>query len=95
MVLFFQVQVRQDPVSVKNTEKQSYLTHYTMAPSLTETVALRAPTFSVPFKTDAGHNKENLIGYKYEKEAELKGTDKLPPASFPNYLPVWDNETER
>lgn len=66
-----------------------------MAPSVTETVSLRAPTFSVPLKSDAGHNKENLIGYKYEKEAELKGTDKLPPASFPNYLPVWDNETAR
>lgn len=66
-----------------------------MAPALTETVALRAPTVSVPLKTDAGYNKENLIGYKYEKEPELKGTDKLPPASFPNYLPVWDNETER
>ena len=66
-----------------------------MAPSITETVGLRAPTFSVPLKTDAGHNKENLIGYKYEKEAELKGTDKIAPASFPNYLPVWDNETQR
>ena len=68
---------------------------FSMAPAVTETVSLRAPTFSVPLKSDAGHNKENLIGYKYEKEAELKGTDKLPPASYPDYLPVWDNETER
>lgn len=66
-----------------------------MAPGLTETVALRAPTVAPPLKADAGHNKENLIGYKYEKEREIKGTDKLPPASYPNYLPVWDNETER
>lgn len=66
-----------------------------MAPSLTETVSLRDPTFTVPLKTEAGHNKENLIGYSYEKEAELKGTEKIAPASFPNYLPVWDNETER
>jgi sulfonate dioxygenase len=66
-----------------------------MAPGLTETVALRAPTVASPLKADAGHNKENLIGYKYEKEREIKGTDKLPPASYPNYLPVWDNETER
>ncbi|KAJ5118663.1 hypothetical protein N7526_010300 [Penicillium atrosanguineum] len=66
-----------------------------MAPSITETIGLRAPTFTVPLKTDSGQNKENLIGYKYEKETELKGTDKVAPASFPNYLPVWDNETER
>lgn len=65
-----------------------------MAPSLTETVSIRAPPVST-LKADAGFNKENLIGYKYEKEAELKGTDKQPPASYPNYLPVWDNETER
>ena len=66
-----------------------------MAPSITENVSLQAPTASAPLKTDAGHNKENLIGYKYLKEAELRGTNKLPPASFPHYLPVWDNETER
>lgn len=66
-----------------------------MAPSVTETVSLRAPTFTVPLKSDAGHNKENLIGYAVDKEAELKGTDKIAPVSFPNYLPVWDNETER
>lgn len=66
-----------------------------MAPSVTETVSLRAPTFTVPLKSDAGHNKENLIGYEVDKETELKGTDKIAPVSFPNYLPVWDNETER
>ena len=66
-----------------------------MAPGLTDNVGLRAPTTVVPLKSDAGHNKENLIGYKYEKDHELKGTDKLPPATYPEYLPVWDNETER
>ncbi|OQE29621.1 hypothetical protein PENSTE_c002G03622 [Penicillium steckii] len=66
-----------------------------MAPALTETVGLRDATFRVPHKTDAGHNKENLIGYAYEKDAELKGTDKIAPATYPNYLPVWDNETAR
>ena len=25
-------------------------------------------------------------------EKELTGTDKFAPASFPHYLPVWDNE---
>ncbi|KAJ5738385.1 hypothetical protein N7493_001540 [Penicillium malachiteum] len=70
-----------------------------MAPAVTDDHAvqagLRSTTFVVPLKTDTGHNKENLIGYKYEKEAELQGTEKITPASFPNYLPVWDNETER
>lgn len=28
----------------------------------------------------------------YSREAELKGTKQAPPASYPNYLPVWDNE---
>jgi sulfonate dioxygenase len=67
-----------------------------MAPSLVENVALRtAPVTKL--KTDAGFNKENVIGYGevYSHENEVKGTEKQPPASFPNYLPVWDNETER
>ncbi|RAK96195.1 TauD/TfdA dioxygenase family protein [Aspergillus ibericus CBS 121593] len=69
-----------------------------MAPSLVEETPLSlrsAPQAAL--KTDAGFNKENLIGYgeAYKHESELKGTEKQPPASFPNYLPVWDNETER
>ncbi|KAF7163462.1 hypothetical protein CNMCM5623_008363 [Aspergillus felis] len=67
-----------------------------MAPSLVEKVALRtAPVTKL--KTDAGFNKENVIGYGevYKHENEVKGTEKQPPASFPHYLPVWDNETER
>ena len=66
-----------------------------MAPSLTETVSLRAPPVALPLKADGGFNKENLIGYKIEKDVELKGTDKVAPVSYPEYLPVWDNETER
>ena len=66
-----------------------------MAPALTETAGLRDSTFKTPHKTDAGFNKENLIGYKYDKDPELKGTDKIAPAAYPNYLPVWDNETAR
>lgn len=67
-----------------------------MAPSLTETLPVRAPPVAT-LKTDAGFNKENLIGYgeAYSHNDEIKGTAKQPPASFPNYLPVWDNETER
>ena len=67
-----------------------------MAPSITETVSLRtAPT--KPLRTEGGHNKENFAGLKstYNHDDEIKGTAKQPPASFPNYLPVWDNETEK
>lgn len=69
-----------------------------MAPSVTETTTLpvRAPQVTT-LTTDAGFNKENLIGNgeTYSHEAEIQGTTKQPPASFPNYLPVWDNETEK
>ncbi|OOF96748.1 hypothetical protein ASPCADRAFT_4788 [Aspergillus carbonarius ITEM 5010] len=69
-----------------------------MAPSLVDATPLSlrsAPNAAL--KTDAGFNKENVIGYgeAYKHDHELKGTEKQPPASFPNYLPVWDNETER
>ncbi|PYH41927.1 TauD/TfdA dioxygenase family protein [Aspergillus saccharolyticus JOP 1030-1] len=69
-----------------------------MAPSITETatISLRAKPVS-GLKTDSGYNKENSIGYAevYKHDGEVKGTEKQPPATFPNYLPVWDNETER
>ncbi|OJJ99284.1 hypothetical protein ASPACDRAFT_29468 [Aspergillus aculeatus ATCC 16872] len=69
-----------------------------MAPSITETptLSLRAKPVSA-LKTDSGFNKENSIGYAevYKHDDEVQGTEKQPPASFPNYLPVWDNETER
>lgn len=70
-----------------------------MAPSVTETtnLSVRAAPAPTPLKTDGGFNKENIIGYgeAYSHENEIKGTAKQPPASFPNYLPVWDNETEK
>lgn len=66
-----------------------------MAPSVTETVTVQAPAATLPVKMEDGHNKENFIGYTCEMEREINGTAKLPPASYPHYLPVWDNETER
>ncbi|KKK12133.1 hypothetical protein AOCH_000702 [Aspergillus ochraceoroseus] len=65
-------------------------------PSLAEPISLRAPPKSL-LKTEGGYNKENLIGYgeAYKHDDEIQGTVKQPPASFPSYLPVWDNETER
>ncbi|KAL4992047.1 hypothetical protein BDW68DRAFT_184409 [Aspergillus falconensis] len=55
---------------------------------------LRAPIKTL-LKTNAGHNKENVIGYgeTYKHADELKGTVKQSPTSFPHYLPVRD-ETE-
>ncbi|KAJ9293097.1 hypothetical protein DTO271G3_8041 [Paecilomyces variotii] len=67
-----------------------------MAPSAVETLPVRAAPTSKA-KLDASWNKEGLIGYgeAYVHDKEVKGTEKQAPASFPNYLPVWDNETER
>lgn len=67
-----------------------------MAPAPVESLPVRTTPIA-QLKHDAGTNKENIIGYKsaYVHENEIKGTGKQPPASFANYLPVWDNETER
>ncbi|KAJ9272528.1 hypothetical protein DTO212C5_1255 [Paecilomyces variotii] len=67
-----------------------------MAPSAVETLPVRAAPVSKA-KHDASWNKEGLIGYgeAYIHDKEIKGTENQAPASFPNYLPVWDNETER
>ena len=68
-----------------------------MAPSIAETIPIRTQPIPSKLSTDAGHNKENLIGYAgtYSHETEIKGTKEQPPASFPNYLPVWDNESSQ
>ena len=68
-----------------------------MAPSITETVPIRTQPLPSKLNTDAGYNKEDLSGYArtYTHETEINGTQKQPPASFPNYLPVWDNETSQ
>ncbi|KAL1986690.1 hypothetical protein VTN96DRAFT_5895 [Rasamsonia emersonii] len=66
-----------------------------MAPSLVETVPLRAAT-TIKAKVTEGFNKENVgVTSSYDEKKELNGTEKHAPASFPHYLPVWDNETER
>lgn len=68
-----------------------------MAPSLIEPVSVRAETKLKSSKIETGFNKEGVVGLQeaYVHEDEIKGTKKQPPASFPHYLPVWDNETER
>lgn len=63
-----------------------------MAPALVDSLPVReAP--EKPKYTE-GFNKEAFISVStsYDNEAELKGTASQPPATYPNYLPVWDNE---
>lgn len=31
----------------------------------------------------------------FDSAGELKGTENQPPASYPNYLPVWHNESTK
>ena len=69
-----------------------------MAPSVAETEIRSVPLRAAPdasLKTDGGFNKENVVSYYSTNNEEAKGTAKQPPVSFPNYLPVFDNETER
>lgn len=67
-----------------------------MAPSAVKTTAIRAAPVSMS-KINESFNKEFFIGLEesYGYQDEIKGTVKQPPASFPHYLPVWDNETGR
>lgn len=58
-----------------------------MAPAVIETPP-------ADYKSGVGAYKEfGLGGPKFfQKELELKGTEKHLPAKYPHYLPVWDNE---
>ncbi len=57
-----------------------------------------APTFTPSASEAPRHQIGGIGGYKelapvsYSAETELNGTDRFKPASFPHYLPVWDNE---
>ncbi|ORY13567.1 hypothetical protein BCR34DRAFT_510846 [Clohesyomyces aquaticus] len=61
-----------------------------MAPALVETPQAAA-TYA---KNGTGEYKEAYIGgpKAYRLDAELKGTEKQPPAKYPKYLPTWDSE---
>lgn len=67
-----------------------------MAPALLQSFETR-PLRTPDSKPTGLYNKElaNGLAFAYDGKNELEGTEKEPPASFPNYLPVWDNETER
>jgi sulfonate dioxygenase len=70
-------------------------TIYIMAPALVEQVVEQQTV--VGYKSGVGQYKEAAFGGPkvFRKDLELRGTDKHAPARYPNYLPVWDNETEK
>jgi sulfonate dioxygenase len=66
-----------------------------MAPALVEQVVEQHTV--VGYKSGVGQYKEAAFGGPkvFRKDLELRGTDKHAPTRYPNYLPVWDNETEK
>ena len=59
-----------------------------------------APNFAPSASEAPRHQLGGIGAYKelapvsFSRETELKGTDRFKPASFPHYLPVWDNEKD-
>ena len=59
-----------------------------------------APSFTPSASEPRRHQIGGIGAYKdlgavsFSKETELNGTDKFKPASFPAYLPTWDNEKD-
>ncbi|RAQ99404.1 alpha-ketoglutarate-dependent taurine dioxygenase [Stemphylium lycopersici] len=62
-----------------------------MAPALVETVPEQP---NLDWKSGVGPYKEFGFGGPkvYQKDLELRGTEKHAPSKYPHYLPVWDNE---
>jgi len=61
-----------------------------MAPGLIET-----ETHSLPLRAEVPAPVKEAFNYgpkAYREDRELNGTAAQPAASYPNYLPVWDNE---
>lgn len=59
-----------------------------------------APSFTPSASEPRRHQFGGVGAYKelapvsYSKETEINGTDKFKPASYPHYLPTWDNEKD-
>lgn len=64
-----------------------------MAPALVEDpLRIREPV-TAKANVKESFNKEFVIGGQgYDKSSETQGTATQPAASYPDYLPVWDNE---
>jgi sulfonate dioxygenase len=67
-----------------------------MAPALIETPQdTSAEKIYVKDKLEEGYKEAFAQGPKTTNyDNELKGVGKHPPARYPNYLPVWDNEKD-
>lgn len=65
-----------------------------MAPALVDPLPIREQPSAAKANIKENFNKEFFIGGReaFDNESETKGTAAQPPASYPNYLPVWDNE---
>lgn len=75
---------------------KSIYSKYIMAPSK---VDLPHRPVEISDSPDDGPGVKDLVGPKeafiggpesYSKKAEEQGTSRQPPASYPNYLPIWD-----
>ena len=66
---------------------------FAMAPGLVDPPQ---PVSSPVTQKDLTGPKEAFIGGPsvYSKDNEEKGTERHPPATHPNYLPIWDAETK-
>ncbi|KAK2748420.1 hypothetical protein FQN55_004358 [Onygenales sp. PD_40] len=66
-----------------------------MAPSLVETETSEVRSLKVTANTLNYKHVADVGPRFYNDEREVKGTDRSPPATYPNYLPVWNNETSK
>ena len=67
-----------------------------MAPALVETVTETKPDYDYTNSGTGAYKVAFNTGPKaFKKDNELQGTEKQPPAKYPNYLPVWNNETSQ
>lgn len=58
---------------------------------MTSTAPQTASAPQSQYRGAVGAYKDFQI-HKLNKESELNGTDKFAAASFPHYLPTWENE---
>lgn len=56
------------------------------------TSAAAPPTAGLPENRGAVGAYKDFQIHKLNKDVELYGTDKFKPASYPHYLPSWENE---
>lgn len=63
-----------------------------MTPSLVDTKPARLVAFSKFSDPPAVKEAFAAAPTLFNREGELEGIGEFAPATYPNYLPVWDNE---